>query len=110
MAEKEVSLAKLMGAIREFRKVDEFMSLQTVETFIHIVENEGISLRELEGLVGLSQAAMSRNVQILSEWKMKDVKGHNLVKAEISPDDRRKRVCSLTAKGRRLADTLTSRR
>lgn len=81
--------------------------MQTAMCFLYVALKPGIPMKDLSEAIGLSQAACSRNVAALSEWHRFNSPGHNLVKAEIDPTERRRKRVYLTERGRRIATSLS---
>lgn len=62
-----------------------------------------LTLREL---TGLSEAAVSRNLAILGRGNTMDVPGPKLVETFEDPDNRKRRLCKLTSKGRNFMELI----
>lgn len=104
--ENEKALRKLLRLLEEFRKLDPEMPLQQAVTFVEVALRPGISVTELSDRVGQALSSTSRNVAALGEVNRNRQQGHNLVVAKEDPLERRKKIVSLTPKGRRVAETL----
>jgi len=102
----EVALERLIEVLETFRALDPDMPIQYALSFLTLARHEGMSLRELSDRLGIAQSSASRNVAALSEWQAFRRPGHDLVRAEEDPRERRRKVVRLTAKGRTLADRL----
>lgn len=77
------------------------LPLSTLSIFIHIARYPGCSGKEVADNLGLPLSTVSRNIAKLSEWEKHKVAGLNLIINDTDPMDRRRRVLTLTSKGRR---------
>ena len=103
----EANLHKLVMALEEFRKFDREIPIQTMLIFLHIARRESVTMAELASWVDLSQASVSRSVGVLSDnhWQ-KGKQPFGLIKLEVDIMDTRKKIASISPKGRRVAATL----
>lgn len=62
-----------------------------------------LTLREL---TGLSEAAVSRNLAILGRGNTMDIPGPKLIETYEDPDNRKRRLCKLTSKGRNFMELI----
>ncbi len=95
-------LTKVIHVIEEFRRIDPELPTQIALILLLIARKPGISLKELTQLSGLSKAAVSRNVALLSKEH-----GRGLVTYFEDPMDRRNKVAKLTPDGERFIRALT---
>ncbi|MEM7444597.1 MAG: MarR family winged helix-turn-helix transcriptional regulator [Pseudomonadota bacterium] len=98
----EVSIDRLMRAMEVFRELDPDMPIQYALSFLTLARNPGLSIRDLSERLGIAQSSASRNVAALSEWHSFRKPGHNLVQAKEDPRERRRKIVSLTRKGKAL--------
>jgi DNA-binding MarR family transcriptional regulator len=101
-----IPLNKLLRAVEEFRKIDPEMPPQTIETYLWVAMQPGLTMKEIADRVGLSQSAISRNIQALSKWHRLNKPGYDLVTATEDPRERRRKIVTLTPKGERVATSL----
>ncbi|MEQ8964530.1 MAG: winged helix DNA-binding protein [Azospirillaceae bacterium] len=106
--EDDVALDRLIEVLETFRALDPDMPIQYALSFLTLARHEGLSMRELSDRLGIAQSSASRNVAALSEWQSFRRPGHDLVRAEEDPRERRRKIVRLTAKGRALADRLAA--
>lgn len=99
--------AALMRALREFRELDPNMPLPQAMSLLLIAENEGLSFKELAQKLGLGVASVSRYVSDFSVPRKLGAKGAGLVVAVEDPFERRKKIITLTSKGRALINKMT---
>lgn len=92
--------------VREFRKLHIDMSAGTMEAYLTIAANPGISVGGLAEKLGCSGGGASRYVSLLGDWDRKKNPGYGLVEAREDPIDRRYRGVYLTEKGRRMAEDI----
>ncbi len=82
------------------------IEMQTLSTFFYIAaQGKDIPMQDLEDALGVSQAAVSRNVTLLSIGGAR-LPAPNLIEAFEDPEYRRRKYVRLTPKGRKLADQL----
>lgn len=104
---------RLMAIINELRSVWEGMPMSVAALFVKIAQydqrHEPLTITEAGEMVGMKLASASRNIQLL-ESKMGE-RGQPpvaLVEVRSHPSDYRKKVVSLTPKGRTLYGRLNS--
>lgn len=100
------SLNKAHRLIREFRKLHPELSCQVAETFLMIALDEGATVSSIGEKMGVSTAAASRHVSHLGKYDRRRNPGLGLVETRETLEDRRVKELRLTAKGRRVRDTL----
>lgn len=103
--EAVATVTKVMAA---FRALDPDLPIQYALSFLTIAENEGLSIGELAERLGIAQSSASRNVAALSRWHSFGKAGLDLVQAVEDPSERRRKVVTLTDRGRAFLDTLAS--
>ena len=92
----------------EFRKLDNEIQAQTVQTFLAIAMNkkDKVPMANLSETLGVSQASCSRNVAFFTDWTRKKVKGPNLLASREDPMERRRKLVYLTPKGKQFYNSL----
>lgn len=100
-----LTVARVLEA---FRTLDPDLPIQYALSFITIAQNEGMSIGELAERLGIAQSSASRNVAALSRWHSFGKAGFDLVQAQEDPRERRRKVVTLTDKGRGFIDSLRS--
>lgn len=100
------TMMKAMRLLEEFRKLDPEMQMQTAQAFIYVAIHPGTTMKQLGDALGISQASCSRNIAALSKWHRLDRPGHDLVVAQEDPAERRRKIVTLTPKGKRIAKAL----
>lgn len=76
--------------------------LSTLSIFINIARFQGCSGKEVADSLGLPLSTVSRNTAKLSKWEKHKVAGLDLIVNDTDPMDRRRRVLTLTPKGKRV--------
>jgi DNA-binding MarR family transcriptional regulator len=99
-------LWNLFQAVEEFRKLDQELPTQTANTFLYICVHEGCTMKDIADALGVAQSTMSRNVSALSKIHRLRKPGLDLVKATEDPYERRRKIVTLTPKGRQLKERL----
>jgi DNA-binding MarR family transcriptional regulator len=100
------TLDPLVRVLEALRLLDPDLPIQYALSFLTIAQNEGLSIRDLSERLGIAQSSASRNVAALSKWHSFGKEGHDLVQAEEDPRERRRKIITLTDKGRTLASHL----
>jgi DNA-binding MarR family transcriptional regulator len=98
----------MLGVLEVIRQIDPEMPAQTLQTLLLVAEagEEGLMQHELGPKLGMSKAATSRNVLVLSKSKGPGLPGPGLIESEEVPENRRLRRITLTPKGERLVEKL----
>lgn len=91
----------MFAFMSEFRKLDNEIQAQTVQTFLAIAmdKRKNVPMQDLAAIIGISQASASRNVSFFSN-KHKKHKGINLLSSSEDPEERRRKLVTLTNKGK----------
>lgn len=100
------NLWRLFKAIEEFRKLDPEIPSQTINTFLYVAANEGCTMKDIASALGVAQSTMSRNVANLDKINRHHQPGLDLVRAVEDPAERRRKIVTLTPRGRQLKATL----
>ena len=107
MAEGLAAGSEFMDAwVKVFGRSD--VTLHAVSIFLLIAREAPRPVPQLSivNRTGLSEAAISRNLGVLSVGSVQQP-GPQLIETYADPDNPRRNVVALTAKGRRFAETLT---
>lgn len=86
-------LSTALGILTNLRALDSDMPVSQALCLLLIAKYDGISLKDLANKAGVGMASASRYVRVFSIEM-------GLVTAEEDPNERRKKVISLTAKGK----------
>lgn len=97
----------LMSALAELRDLDMDMPIAQALSLLLIAKYEGLSLSDLAQKAGVGMASASRYVASFGKPVKPGAKGHGLVQAVEDPNERRKKVITLTPKGRTFVGKLT---
>jgi len=104
----EDEIATVIRVLEEFRRLDADMPIQYALSFLTIAQNEGLSMGDLAQRLDIAQSSASRNIAALSKWHSFGKEGHELVEAHEDPRERRRKLVSLTARGKNLIAVLKS--
>lgn len=96
------ALWTLFKAIEEFRKLDPEIPSQTVNTYLYVASHEGCTMKDIAEALGVAQSTMSRNISTLDKINRHHQPGLNLVNAVEDPNERRRKIVTLTPRGRQL--------
>ena len=106
------SLNKLIHVIDEFRMLHPDIQSQAMLSFIYIAmwaeRDEPIYVKDIAEAVGVPSATASRNVTLLTKGTPR-LKGLGLVVTHEDPMYRTRKVITLTAVGKKLAERLRER-
>ena len=94
--------------LEELRKLAPEMQMQTALVLLYAALNPEQTMRELGERIGISQAAMSRNVALLGKGLKPGVEGFGLLTAEEDPYERRRKIIKVTTKGERVCRSLAA--
>lgn len=100
------AVATLVRVLEAFRTLDPDLPIQYALSFLTVAQNEGMSVGELAERLGIAQSSASRNIAALSRWHSLGKAGLDLVQAVEDPQERRRKVVTLTDRGRAFLDTL----
>lgn len=100
------NLTRLSQALSVVRTVDETMPVQTLAVLLEVAQNERLSVSELAQRTGIHPSSASRNVAALSQWHWLKRPGLQLVVSEPDPMELRRKVVRLSARGRRMIETI----
>lgn len=97
----------LIQALEELRDLDADMPIAQALSLLLIAKNEGMSLKDVAQQAGVGMASASRYVAAFGRPVKEGAKGHGLVAAVEDPEERRKKIITLTPKGRTFVNKLT---
>lgn len=93
--------------VDEMRKLDPEIQGQQIITFLLIAQNDGeITVKDIAERAGIAQSSASRNVRYWSEFDRFEKPGQNMITIKEDPRERRRKLLSLNAKGRKFANDL----
>lgn len=102
--------AALTAVLESFRNaVHEDIQANAIQVFLLVAQSggrDGVSMQDIERHTGLSQAAVSRNVAMFTEWNRHRTEGPGLLQRTEDLMNRRQKLVKLTPKGQRFADKL----
>jgi len=95
------NLHKITRALEMLRTIDPDMAINAALTLLYARDSENYPTQgDIEKRMGVSNAAMSRNVSYWSEFKKPGVPGKDYIEQRIDPMDRRTRVLKVKPAGR----------
>lgn len=104
-----MKIPDLMAAIEVMRKVYPEIPAQTMLTLLYVAVEPGLSVGELGRRVGVSTAAISRNLSVLGSWITSSQKpGLRLLELLEDPKNRHIKRAYLTPAGQRIISNITS--
>jgi len=102
-AKKSKTVLRILDALT---RVSGETQVHSYAVFIYVAQNAGCSVQDVAERFGFAISTASRNVALLSAEKKYKVPGLGLVVNDTDPMDRRRRVLTLTQKGRALVREL----
>lgn len=102
------SIEIYMKFVEMFRDMDAEIPLTTVGVFLVVVQNEHMTMKDMAKILGISQASCSRNVAYLAQYHRLNKPGLNLLVTREDPEERRRKIVSLTQKGKRVVERMQS--
>lgn len=98
----------LLTVMERFREIDPEMQAQSIAVLLKVAKHPlPIKMADIALELGLSQSTVSRNVAFLGEWNRHREKGHGFLEAFEDPQERRRKLVKLTAKGARFLTSLS---
>ena len=101
--------ANLLKIIEEMRKFDNQIEAQAIAVFFFVAthsKTEGIAMQTISEQLDMAQSSVSRNCYKLADVNRHKKTGIGLVQTFEDPMERRRKLVSLTAKGKRVYNTL----
>ena len=102
----DIDIAKLAQAIEHFRTLDKEIPAQVIATFLYVASHDDCNKVDLEKVLTFSTASGSRNTDWLSAYHRLNKPGLGLIIKYRDPNNRRRQVLQLSAKGRILVQEL----
>lgn len=100
MIAKKSNMTRVIRLLEAFRQHHRDILTTEVLVFLHVAVNDGMQMSELQDLLGVSQAAVSRNVYFLSKYGANNREGLELIQLVEDTENRRRRRLYLTPKGK----------
>jgi DNA-binding MarR family transcriptional regulator len=98
---------RLLNVLEIIRNIDAELPIQTVNAFLLIANEPGITAKQIAARLRTTGASATRNVQRLSKRNAKDnPKGLNLVTAKVNTKDSRQKLLSLSPRGQKVLTDL----
>ena len=101
------SLTKLNNIVKSLQSIRGNLELQTVLIISYIAMNEGCSQQEVAKSLGLSAAAISRNMTMLGTGS-RNKGGAGIIRLEVDNWNRRQHLVYLTEAGNKLISSIVS--
>ena len=96
---KAPALVSMMTMLKLLASLDAEMQIQLVTILLVVAQRPGVYQRDMDGLVGVSQSSVSRNVHSLSRYRRDGTPGFGLVEQQPDARDVRSQRLFLTVTG-----------
>lgn len=96
---KDAKLHAVLRIVAAFRALNAELPMQQAAVLLTIATKPGVTASEVEALLRMSQASVSRSVHALSALHPRGVPGLGLVEQQPDPHDSRRACLHLTKKG-----------
>lgn len=102
-------IVQSLELINSMLDVDDEISASTIAVFLSVCLQEGLSNQDIEEMLQLPKARVSRNIQLLTKTAKRriDKNGSNLIEMKIDPKDYRRRNLYLTSRGKSIRDKIS---
>lgn len=97
---------KLINCLNLFREYEEDIPIGTMICFLHLCENDGATVGQVENKFGFGKSRSSRNMRNLTDRARPGKPGINVAFYRPSPSDFRVTTFHLNEKGQELRDRL----
>jgi len=101
-----VQIRNVQEFLKTFTDLNQTIPVGAVLMFLTVALNEGLSQGELVDKSGIKKSTASRYLLDLSDKTRTGDQGYGLVKGEIDPDELRRKMYSLSPKGRKIIQKL----
>ena len=103
-----MSLEKVLKIVKKFRELDADISFSVALVLLLVAQagDEGISLTDIASMANLGLSTVSRHVAHLGKINRHHEEGLNLIQTHEDPMERRRRLVTLTGKGRAFMNQL----
>ena len=101
-----MDLNSTMRGLEIFSRIQPDMQLTTLRTFLFVAQRGKCNQADIEQYLGVSRAAVSRNVDYWTNVKFDGREGINFICREEDPDDRRNKIVKLTERGKTFYERL----
>jgi DNA-binding MarR family transcriptional regulator len=99
-------LSALLAGILPISRKHKKLTLSHLAALLLIAVHEQLTAAELTDALGLEQSTVSRMTDLLSGYGKRGTKGLDLIQDRDDPQDRRRKIYSLSPKGRALLDQM----
>lgn len=100
---------EFLSVLETIRTIDPDMPIQQCATLFYVAGNESCIMQDMASALGFSQSSASRNVAALSKMHRLGKPGLDLIVAEEDPAERRRKLLSLTPKGKRVVEMVLAK-
>lgn len=103
-----MSVDRVLRIVRKFRELDPDASFAVAQVLLLVASagDEGVSLTDIADKAGLGLSTVSRHVAHLGKINRHHQEGLNLIQTHEDPMERRRRLATLTGKGRAFMNQL----
>jgi DNA-binding MarR family transcriptional regulator len=106
MSDKNSSI--LLSLLQDISSLDKNFPLPYSVFLLEVSRNEGCSLGDLQKATGMPLSTLSRILWALSTRRQNGAEPYRLIEQDYAPDNRRRKVIRLSAKGRAFISRVTT--
>ena len=103
-----MTIQAILRIIKKFRELDPDIQFSVAQVFLMVAEagDEGVSLTDIADRGNLGLSSVSRHIAALGKINRRHEEGFGLVQTHEDPMERRRRLCSLTPRGKAFLSQL----
>lgn len=103
-----MNVDRLLRLVNKFRDLDSDITFSVAHVLLLVAEagDEGISLTDVADKAGLGLSSVSRHAAYLGKINRHHEEGYNLIQTHEDPMERRRRLATLTGKGKAFMNQL----
>lgn len=97
-----MTIQAVLRIIKKFRELDPDIQFSVAQVFLMVAEagDEGVSLTDIADRGNLGLSSVSRHIAALGKINRRHEEGFGLIQTHEDPMERRRRLCSLTPRGK----------
>lgn len=103
-----MTIDDILRIIMAFRELDPDIQFSVAQVFLMVAKagDEGVSLTDIATKANLGLSSVSRHVAALGKINRRHEEGFGLIQTHEDPMERRRRICTLTPRGKAFMNQL----